>query len=145
MLRVGFTATRKGLTPDQLDTLRYLVWQVGEYHHGDCIGGDAEIHDYVVGLKHSHIWIHPPVEPLHRAWKDTYPEKGMTVILEPEPYLNRNHAIVNQTDLLIAFPRLAAEELRSGTWATVRWSRKMHKPRFIVQPSGYHYPDQIRI
>lgn len=40
------------------------------------------------------------------------------------PYLQRNDALVEHADLLIAFPRTADEVLRSGTWSTVRRARK---------------------
>lgn len=39
-------------------------------------------------------------------------------------YMERNDALVEHADLLIAFPRTEHEVLRSGTWATVRRARK---------------------
>lgn len=40
-------------------------------------------------------------------------------------YLKRDDAMVKGADLLIAFPNSMREELRSGTWATIRraWKR----------------------
>lgn len=38
-------------------------------------------------------------------------------------YMQRNNRLVALADRLIAFPRTADEELRSGTWATVRRGR----------------------
>lgn len=39
-------------------------------------------------------------------------------------YLKRDDRIVENTDLLAAFPRTLDEERRSGTWATIRRGRK---------------------
>jgi hypothetical protein len=42
-------------------------------------------------------------------------------------YLNRNDFLLGTdalADLLLAFPRLAVEQWRSGTWATIRRARK---------------------
>lgn len=43
-------------------------------------------------------------------------------------YMARNDALVDGADLLLAFPRSMQEELRSGTWATVRraWKRDIN-------------------
>jgi len=50
--------------------------------------------------------------------------------------LERNSDIVADSDLLLATPRFYEEELRSGTWATVRRARKANKPLIIVWPNG---------
>jgi hypothetical protein len=41
---------------------------------------------------------------------------------------------VDQTEVLIATPRGFKEELRSGTWACVRYPRKAGRPMHIVRP-----------
>ena len=58
-------------------------------------------------------------------------------------YLERNRDIVDACDILIACPRTLKEELRSGTWATVRYARKVGKPVAILWNNGkYDYEDQ---
>lgn len=42
-------------------------------------------------------------------------------------YMKRNDALVDFCDELIAFPKTSEEELRSGTWATIRRSQKAGK------------------
>lgn len=45
-----------------------------------------------------------------------------------KPYLERNKDIANEgIDGLIAAPSGWVEELRSGTWATVRYARKLKR------------------
>lgn len=131
--KVGFTGTSN--TKQHIDSLRYdtlialmdaldLLHDDIELHHGDCIGADAMVHD--IALKqfpHWRIRLHPPEDPKSRAFchlregkDDTYAER---------PYLLRNGDIVQAADILIAMPRrIHEEELRSGTWATVRRARK---------------------
>lgn len=42
-------------------------------------------------------------------------------------YMKRNDALVEHCDVLLAFPRTTQEQLRSGTWSTVRRARKAGK------------------
>jgi len=54
----------------------------------------------------------------------------------PKPYLERNHNIVDESELLIACPKSKEEELRSGTWATVRYARKKGVRIILIYPDG---------
>jgi hypothetical protein len=102
---------------------------ITEFHHGDCIGADAEAHDLpaAAGLE---IVIHPPKEDALRAWKNA------PMMLEPRTYLARNREIVRQCDLLIAAPAEDDEQIRSGTWSTVRFARNQARPVWIIRPGG---------
>lgn len=51
-------------------------------------------------------------------------------------YMQRNDRIVELSDILIAFPKAETEELRSGTWATIRRARKKGIPVFIHPVGG---------
>lgn len=102
-----------------------------EVHHGDCVGVDADAN--LVAIEAGcRVVIHPPVELKHRAFcGDEARRAGVRCLtLEPLPYLVRNHAIVDATDLLVAFPA-GPEQLRSGTWSTVRYARKQGKDVLI--------------
>jgi hypothetical protein len=55
---------------------------------------------------------------------------------ECKEYLDRNHDIVDSSDLLIAVSESTVEVLRSGTWATIRYAKKLRKPIKIIYPDG---------
>ncbi len=53
--------------------------------------------------------------------------------INPKPYLQRNRDIVNDCDILIAVPiDKDVEEVRSGTWMTIRLARKAGKQIIII-------------
>jgi hypothetical protein len=133
---IGFTGTQAGMNDLQKRLLRETILTVraegpGEFHHGDCEGADAEAHDIAEALGFKTV-IHPPSNPAKRAWKNG------TTILTTLPYLDRNHAIVDATEILIATPKGNEEELRSGTWSTVRYARKIKRPHIVIRPDGHH-------
>lgn len=143
-MNVGFTGTSKGMLPDQRaavrSTLQTLLGFVAvkkapldcSFHHGDCIGADAEAHHIAKAIGYK-VVIHPPSNPSARAFCSN---DGFVDILHAKPYLVRNHDIVDASDVLVAAPKRMNEELRSGTWATVRYAAKQHKKIFIVWPNG---------
>lgn len=125
----GYTGTQVGMSDRQKAGLRWHLMcaeEGSEFHHGDCEGGDAEAHDiaFELGLR---IVIHPPINERKRAFC-----QGAALVLPPKDYIQRNHDIVDVLELLIAAPKTDEEELRSGTWATVRYARKSGKQRLIL-------------
>ena len=152
MYKFGFTGSREGMTPPQwLSFANYLqsaydsLIKSGrvEFHHGDCAGADAQAHAHVAtvyGLV-TDIHIHPPTNSSMRAFCDLIERpqglRGMTLVVHPpKDYLERNHDIVDETDMLIATPKEEQPAYRSGTWATIRYSEKQNKPRLTIYPSG---------
>lgn len=131
-IRIGFTGTEVGMTHKQQEVVKWLLQRgPAELHHGDCIGADSQAHELCL-LEGVRIVIHPPEDPKKRAFCIGWDE-----IREEKPYLDRNHDIVNECELLIATPQTPHEILRSGTWATVRYAR--NKPKIdiaIVNPDG---------
>jgi len=117
MKHIGFTGTREGMTVAQRSALRQLITEC-YFHHGDCIGADAQAQEIALRSK-CKVIIHPPDKAALRAYC-----KGWTNRCQPLPYLLRNEAIVECTELLIAAPESDSEVLRSGTWATIRYARK---------------------
>lgn len=98
-----------------------------EFHHGDCIGADSEAHELVRKyFPKVAIHIHPPLNMNKRGWN-----MDAKRIYDSKEYLQRNKDIVNQTDVLVAAPA-GPETLRSGTWSTVRYARRLGKPRRIL-------------
>lgn len=137
-IKIGFTGTQKGMTAKQQESLKKLFKHIlqkrsiSEFHHGDCIGADEQAHKIVFSFCKS-IHIHPGTDS-----RGNSPKRAFCTgrVYDPAPYLIRNKIIVDSTDLLIACPHQSFEEIRSGTWATVRYALKAHKHLIIVYPSG---------
>lgn len=134
-IKIGFTGTQVGMTDRQKGKVKDYITKlklnniITEAHHGDCIGADHHFHDICVS-KRINIYIHPPKNPSKRAFcksNNIFPEKE---------YLDRNKDIVDASDILIATPKEYQEELRSGTWSTIRYARKLHKKIIIVHLNG---------
>lgn len=133
MVKAGFTGTRKGMTKFQIQCLEYLLrdLRIEELHHGDCVGADEEADVAARGSGVPRV-IHPPQEQSQQAYCQT--TEGKIQVRNRKPYLERNHDIVDETDILIAAPGSTNEALRSGTWATVRYARKQGKRIIILYP-----------
>jgi hypothetical protein len=132
MTKIGFTGTQNGMTDPQKSTLRdLLAGGAGEFHHGDCIGADSEAHDIAILCGYT-VVLHPPTNPAKRAWRDV----PLHLTRVKKPYLARNKDIVTETASLIAAPADPVEQLRSGTWSTVRFARQRGKPVFLIMPDG---------
>jgi len=131
---IGFTGTQQGMTTEQKKTLVFLMkhfnFEVSEVHHGDCIGSDAEFHEEAIkiGLP---VVLHPPIKDDKRAFC-----KGYIESFPKKDYLVRNRDIVDNSDVLLAAPKSSTEELRSGTWSTIRYARKKKKLVIIIFPNG---------
>jgi hypothetical protein len=98
----------------------------GGFVHGDCVGADTEaaliatrLGLLTVSYPASHV-VNSPAVVRHDVQKP----------------LVRNKLIVEASDVLVACPRLMKEELRSGTWATIRYARKEVGWIIIVWPDG---------
>lgn len=130
-MSIGFTGTREGMTSAQSQTLAQLLRnEVGEFHHGDCIGADYQAHDIAERTGSLTIVIHPPRDPRARAFKKS------DHIRPKRAYLDRNHDIVDETDELVATPLTDQVEPRSGTWATIRYALRLKRPVRIIKPNG---------
>lgn len=129
---VGFTGSRSAMTEAQYLSLRQLLSELDpwEFHHGDCVGSDAQAHGLATAL-HVPTVVHPPDERRYRAFC-----QASLYTHAPKPYLERNHDIVDASTILLATPNSPTERLRSGTWATVRYARRRHRPLVVVNPDG---------
>lgn len=138
-MRVGFSGTRHGMTDEQRRA--FIAWAktagVTEFHHGCCIGADSQAVEVMMppcdmGIESPRIVAHPPVaQPLFSASAHLASDERRC----PYPYLVRNRNIVDASEHLVACPK-GPEELRSGTWSTVRFARKVGKPVTIIWPDG---------
>lgn len=133
MNKIGFTGTRAGLTPEQRKSLYdylcgYHPWDT-EFVHGDCVGADAEAHGIATELGLVTV-AYPSYHDDVRAFC------AATIVKERNPPKARDILIVVHTDFLIACPRGRDEELRSGTWFTIRQAKKHGKKIFMIYPDG---------
>ena len=127
-MKVGFTGTREGMSQPQKEQFVVKLFELGvhEFHHGDCIGADADAHDIVREFfPNVKIVTHPPDKTRTQAFR-----KGDESRV-PAPYITRDKAIVNDTEWLIGSP-LGPEKIRSGTWTTIRHARKINKPHTVL-------------
>jgi hypothetical protein len=146
MIRIGFTGTQKGMTILQSSAIIKLFTVLcdsqpgrmcapdfveAEFHMGDCIGADKRFWELCQAL--------PPTKRLIGHIPDNNSKRAFCKYDEerkPKPYLERNHDIVDESDYLIATPGERTEQVRSGTWATVRYARKKKKKIILIYPDG---------
>lgn len=135
MIKIGITGTREGLTDEQyLTIVRNIEFlkDVEELHHGDCLGADAQVAEiFDFHIPDVKIIGHPPTKSYLRAYSKVTDE-----FLPPKEFLDRNRDIVIASDIMYAFPKEMNEVLRSGTWATIRFAKKVKKPLIIFWPDG---------
>lgn len=128
---VAFTGTQIGMTKAQRKALKSLLLEMKPkvLVHGDCVGADAQAHDIAteLGLE---VWIRPCILDHKRAYKEG------KLLAEPEEPLTRNHKMVDESHALIGCPKEAQPQLRSGTWATIRYAKKCDVLRWLVYPDG---------
>jgi hypothetical protein len=126
-IKIGFTGNRHGLRKDQEEQIKLILDKYDNMiiSHGDCIGSDTDFHKLCVNYKETHldkkieIHIYPPNNPKLRAFNEG------DLIMEEKPYLERNLNIIKNSSILIACPiDKNKEELRSGTWSTIRQAKK---------------------
>jgi len=120
---VGITGTREGWTEQQKKTFYDIMsdkyTNISEIHHGGCDGIDMQVAwticNHFPSIK---LECHKPKQKISKF------------------FLQRNKDIVNSCDILWAFPRNNNEEVRSGTWSTIRYARKKEIPTVIIYPNG---------
>jgi hypothetical protein len=135
-MRVGFTGTRDGMTFGQAVAFNGIVASTADmtvFRHGCCLGADEQAARAVNLLNPSPtIFGHLSDVP---AMTSQEAVGYCDDTAQPERPLDRNKHIVDGCDILIACPK-GPEELRSGTWSTVRYARKKGKQVVIVWPNG---------
>lgn len=129
-MHVGFTGSRVGMSEIQKSILSKLLDELKpeKIHLGDCIGSDTEAY-HIAKDRGMYTIGHVP-ENTRFASNLTYDERR-----QPSDYLTRNRQIVDQSTILIATPD-RDEEIRSGTWYTIRYAEKMRKKIYIIKKNG---------
>lgn len=141
---LGFTGTRKGLTPAQRAALPSVLACLPErVLHGGAEGADEEFHKYLYSIVNNQysalsLEIYPTASRAH-LWSDDWSidKCWAEVIVHPQMNpLDRNRLIVARCDALLACPAEPKEVIRSGTWMTIRAARKLGKPITLLFPDG---------
>lgn len=114
-MKVGFTGTRDGMSPQQIHQLLFVLGVLGvergqEFHYG--AHKYAQLKADKAAARHAADYGFVPVPHSAEAGEE----------------LARNRELVAAVDILIAAPIADKEELRSGTWATVRYARARRIP-----------------
>lgn len=134
-MKVTFTGTRRGLT--QIQGVQVAI-SLNLYDrsedpvimlHGACHGADREAHIYVL-----YHMMYPSNEEQYQ-WAVKHQTNKDSVYSTSDP-LKRNRFMVDNCKLVVAAPGKMIEELRSGTWATIRYTRKLKKHLIICWPDG---------
>lgn len=109
-----------------------------EYTTGGAVGVDTYV------LRKLSAWLptalHRVCLPEHGSdWDNPYLELADEVIRVPDtmkhPWRSRNAAILDHSDVLLAFPLHAEEHgqsKRSGTWMTIRMARQRSIPTVVT-------------
>lgn len=141
-MRIAFTGTRDGLTDAQRDAvatwLRDNVIEGSVLRHGACVGADAEFVLLIESLpRHRRdsvtIIAHPSNLP---RMTDTASILSSDLCEGAKPPLERNRDMVDASLVLLACPKGNVEEQRSGTWASIRYARKVGRKVVVIWPYG---------
>jgi len=136
-VKIGFTGTQLGMTPQQAVAVANFLGQYLRFvgHHGICVGADVQFDGLArAALGFEHMVIHPMIFAGDKA--------GLVVrgphdrVLPSRPPLVRNEQIAFACDVLLATPKEDHMITRSGTWTTVRYALANGKPVFVVIPNG---------
>lgn len=129
-MKIGFTGTRQGMSQYQKEQFVIKLYEldITEFHHGDCIGADSDAHDIVREFfPNVTIIIHPPERKTTQAFRDG------DLWHPPKPYIVRDKDIVRDCDYLIGAPLDNIEVIRSGTWTTIRYARRVNRLHTVLE------------
>jgi hypothetical protein len=137
--KLGVTGSRHGGYHKQFQQVELFLIENDPtlVRHGDCVGWDKWVHEYVQKYWERDdidIHVHPPADEKMRAFcgKD---ESNVT-IHPAKSYHVRDRDIVDGVDHMLVLPRSMTETLRSGTWTTWRYTVKIKKPWTMILPDG---------
>jgi hypothetical protein len=132
---VAFTGTQNGMTETQRDAVRGVLRSVKKWDsiflYGACVGADSQAMLEALALGFQIVAY--PANNVSASKHGLIPT--IAVEREAEPALARNRRMVSEAELLLAAPH-GREQLRSGTWATVRYARRCNLPIVICWPNG---------
>lgn len=136
MIDVGFTGTRRGLTKAVDYALRDVFSDLqGVMAHGCCAGADRQAHAIWRAAQRRIEPFRHPGDLSQYQWARNVWWRG-EILFNVIPHLQRNKVIVDRCGVLVAAPGEAQGQLRSGTWSTIRYARRVGRPVIMVLPNG---------
>lgn len=134
-MKLGMTGTSSGMTFRQAKTFKSVLEACTpeEFIHGDCVGADDEAATIARMVLRSSVKIiaHPCIIEHMCAYNPYFDQRHAAI-----PPLDRNRVIVNSSTGMVAFPYEYEEQQRGGTWYTIRYAKKVHRPLIIIFPDG---------
>lgn len=126
------------MTTSQKGAVSFLLAgrDIAHVRHGGAIGADADFHRLVLAHRPGLVGTIHPCDIASQRENFTEEELlGWAVLAEKGP-LDRNKDIVNTCERLLACVAGDVEELRSGTWSTIRYARSIGRWLVVLGPAG---------
>jgi len=139
-ITIGFTGTRMGMSREQQRVFRLSMqeyaqrYQIERFVHGGADGADEQADEIAVELGIP-ITIRPGSDDRYLYWIEKN-DGIVRAVYGTEKPLDRNQLIVEQVSEMFATPGHRHEILRSGTWSTIRYTRRCEKQLTIIYPDG---------
>lgn len=137
---LGFSGTQKGMTEPQMEEVWNIIVASSlifsdkiNAHHGLCVGADYQFHTIC------HAWSIPIIghPPINKSKVAKFNMLEFAYLWDDKEYLDRNTDIVDCSTSFIGAPGEFEEQLRSGTWSTIRKAKRKAGMRgVIVFPDG---------
>lgn len=131
-MKIGITGTREGMNENQFALVQTFLtekFQPGsEFHHGDCVGVDAEAALLAKELGYKIVGHPGPGEDGLRAFVECDESR------EPQSHFKRNRTIVDACDFLIVVPLQNEHQAKGGTWYTHEYAVKKNKAMAVFFP-----------
>ena len=136
MIHIGFTGTQRGMTDAQGERVLELLHHRDFYaHHGCCVGANEHFDLIARRCPHLRGLVFHPCNLPNKQFK--FAREILRDAVRPiKDPLARNRDIVAECAAIIATPKEAQMQMRSGTWSTIRYARAAGKPLAIVLPNG---------
>lgn len=130
-MKIGVTGTRHGMNDFQTKSVTTFLTEKfsdgAEFHHGDCVGVDAEA--ALIAKEIGYVIVcHPPTKNTLRAYIDA------DIMNNEYSYLKRNRHIVDSTEFLMVVPFENEHQTKGGTWYTHDYASKKNYPLQIFFP-----------
>jgi hypothetical protein len=133
-MKIGITGTRMGMNESQFTLIEKFLQENfsegSEFHHGDCVGVDAEAALLAKDIGYKIVGHPGPNHDNLRAFVESDETK------EPLSHFKRNRNIVDTCDILMVVPLQNEWQPKGGTWYTHDYAVKQSKALKLFLPKG---------